>query len=217
VLDSAPTEEGFFLSGQIEAALASLHSQDEAGAASMRRSSRSFSEPNLTLKVLQARSPCARARPPRPDATRACSTISLPYPTSQPGWHAPKTRQPCWPSLQCAGLRAHAQPRRAQESMAAREDARRAAAQQAAEEEAAAAAEAEAAAEAARAAAEAEAAAGGPDSDAGAPSGFDLSRSNEARPSTSHRRADTRALRAAGRSRASAQRGPARLGKPGGS
>jgi len=62
VLDSAPTEEGFFLSGQIEAALASLHSQDEAGAASMRRSSRSFSEPNLTLKVLQARAPHARAR-----------------------------------------------------------------------------------------------------------------------------------------------------------
>jgi len=83
--------------------------------------------------------------------------------------------------------------------MAAREDARRAAAQQAAEEEAAAAAEAEAAAEAAQAAAEAEAAeaeaaGGGLDSDTGAPSGFDLSRSNEARPSTSCGRAAPRAV-----------------------
>lgn len=55
MLDSAPTEEGFFLAGHIDAALASLHSEDSAALAA-RRYSRSFSEPNLTLKVLQARS-----------------------------------------------------------------------------------------------------------------------------------------------------------------
>lgn len=59
MLDSAPTEEGFFLAGQIDAALASLHS-DESSVLAARRYSRSFSEPNLTLKVLQAR---ARALP----------------------------------------------------------------------------------------------------------------------------------------------------------
>ncbi|KAK9843961.1 hypothetical protein WJX81_000542 [Elliptochloris bilobata] len=52
MLDSAPTEEGFFLSGQIDEALASLHSE-ETGLTAARRYSRSFSEPNLTLKVLQ--------------------------------------------------------------------------------------------------------------------------------------------------------------------
>lgn len=97
----------------------------------------------------------------------------------------------CCDEPPCRSFQGHAQQLKhgvaQQESVAAREEAERAAAQQALEEAAAAEAEAVAAkeAEAAAAAAEAEAAAAtATDSDTGPSSGFDLSRSNEARTSS---------------------------------
>ncbi len=44
-LEPAPTEEGFYLGGQIEKVLSEL--KDEAQPLQLRRYSRSFSEPNL--------------------------------------------------------------------------------------------------------------------------------------------------------------------------
>lgn len=51
-LEPAPTEEGYYLGGQIEKVLSELQEDKEVSAP--RRYSRSFSEPNLFLRAMQA-------------------------------------------------------------------------------------------------------------------------------------------------------------------
>jgi hypothetical protein len=51
-LEPAPTEEGYYLGGQIEKVLSEL--QEETDVMQPRRYSRSFSEPNLFQRALQA-------------------------------------------------------------------------------------------------------------------------------------------------------------------
>ena len=54
MLEPAPTEEGFYLTGNVEKALAQLR-EDKEPAMPFRRYSRSFSEPNLALLTFQVR------------------------------------------------------------------------------------------------------------------------------------------------------------------